>query len=73
VYDKKTVATIAGGAAAGIAVGGAAAIGIAGYGGKKGYDMWKLRNEQMNHGVSSNPLYEASENAGTNPLYGTES
>lgn len=37
MYDKKTVSAIAGGAAAGIAVGGAAAIGLAGYGGKKGY------------------------------------
>jgi len=72
VYDKKAVAGITAGAAAGIAIGGAAAVGLIGFGGKKGYDIWQAHAQTMNSGVSNNPLYEASENSGTNPLYGSD-
>eukprot|EP00026_Physarum_polycephalum_P014022 Phypoly_transcript_14488.p1 GENE.Phypoly_transcript_14488~~Phypoly_transcript_14488.p1 ORF type:complete len:293 (+),score=36.84 Phypoly_transcript_14488:94-879(+) len=72
-YNKgAAVAAITAGAAAGIAIGGAAAIGLIGFGGKKGYDLWQAHAQTMNHGVSENPLYTPSENAGTNPLYGTD-
>lgn len=67
LYDPKAI--IGTGAAAGIAVGGAAALGIFGYGGKKGYEYVKLMREQKFGGVQNNPLYEQNNGNSDNPLY----
>jgi hypothetical protein len=67
--DTAKKAAIGTGAAVGIAIGAAAAVGIFGYGGKKGYDMIKMMREQRFDGVQNNPLYEQNANSGDNPLY----
>eukprot|EP01132_Coremiostelium_polycephalum_P001200 gene1200-1513_t len=66
----KTAAVVSTAVIAGVTVAGAVALGIAIFGGKKGYDYWK---ESRNNKISvsnSNPLYEQNANAGgENPLY----
>jgi len=68
-YDStaKKIA-IGAGAAAGIAIGAAAGVGLLGFGGKKAYDYYAT-GHQLGSSVTSNPLYEASDSAGNNPLY----
>jgi len=69
-YDKKTQAIVIGaGAAAGIAIGAAAAVGLLGYGGKKGYELYKNHANMKNAPVQDNPLYEATNANSDNPLY----
>jgi len=69
-YDSGArAAAIGTGAAVGIAIGAAAAAGFIGYGGKKGYDYWKVMQNQRFDGVQNNPLYEAGSGAAENPLY----
>jgi hypothetical protein len=62
-------AAIGTGAAIGIAIGAAAAIGIFGFGGKKGYEFLKVMREQRFAGVQDNPLYENSQANADNPIY----
>ncbi|EGC37361.1 hypothetical protein DICPUDRAFT_46567 [Dictyostelium purpureum] len=58
------------GAAVGIAIAGAVALGVAIFGGKKGYDYWKNSQDIKMSASNSNPLYEHNPNAqGDNPLY----
>lgn len=55
---------------AGVTVAGAAALGLAIFGGKKGYDYWKDTQGDKISMANSNPLYEAKNaNGGENPLY----
>jgi len=66
-----TVAEIAGisaGAVAGIVIGAVAVCFILGISGKKGYDFYKSRKENIT-GAHSNPLYADQGRTGTNPLY----
>lgn len=70
IYDSTAKkAAIGAGAAAGIAIGAAAALGIFGYGGKKGYDYIKLMRNQKFADVQNNPLYEQTNGKADNPLY----
>ncbi|KYQ89654.1 PA14 domain-containing protein [Tieghemostelium lacteum] len=55
---------------AGVSVAGAVALGLAIFGGKKGYDHWKETRGNTISMASSNPLYEANTSTnGENPLY----
>ncbi|KYQ90108.1 PA14 domain-containing protein [Tieghemostelium lacteum] len=57
---------------AGVTVAGAVAVGLAIFGGKKGYDYWKETRGNKIQMASSNPLYEGNAaNGGENPLYNT--
>ncbi|EGG23108.1 PA14 domain-containing protein [Cavenderia fasciculata] len=60
---------IGGAAIAGIVIGGAVALGLAAFGGKKGYDYWKNTQQQKMTTSNANPLYEKNPNNGENPLY----
>ena len=61
-------ASIGAGVIAAIAIGGAAAVGLGVFGGKKGYDVWQKNRNQMS-GASSNPMYNDSGRTGQNPFY----
>ncbi|EGG19218.1 hypothetical protein DFA_02466 [Cavenderia fasciculata] len=57
-------------AIAGIAIGGAVALGLAAFAGKKGYDYWKDHKDSKMTSVNANPLYENNvRGAGENPLF----
>jgi len=69
LYDQKVkAAAIGAGAVAGIVIGAVAAAALIGFGGKKGYDFLMAKNNPMGP-VATNPLYTASNTAGTNALY----
>ncbi|GAM23795.1 hypothetical protein SAMD00019534_069700, partial [Acytostelium subglobosum LB1] len=59
-------------AIAGIVVGAVVALSLMIFGGKKGYDYWKLNKEAKMTVSSSNPLYTNNPNQGTNPFYGEQ-
>jgi len=62
------IAGISAGAVAGIVIGALAIGGFITFGGKKGYDFYKKRKENIT-GAHSNPLYADQGRTGTNPLY----
>lgn len=69
-YDTAAkTAAISAGAAAGIAIGAAAFVGLAGFGGKKGYDLYQQSFMAKDAVVSENPLYVQSEQSSVNPLF----
>eukprot|EP01133_Synstelium_polycarpum_P012118 gene12118-14176_t len=68
-FSCKTAAVISTAVIAGIVVAAAVALGLAIFGGKKGYDYWK---DTQNHKInvsSANPLYEANPTGGENPMF----
>jgi hypothetical protein len=69
-YDTRAKAiAIGAGSAVGIAVGAACAIGLLGYGGKKGYEFYKFKQGLMEQSVQDNPLYEGDGMHFENPFY----
>lgn len=64
----KAAVGVSAGAIAGIAVGGAAAVGLGVFGGKKGYDAY-MRNKSNMSGAQANPMYTDSGRTGQNPFY----
>ncbi|GAM23199.1 hypothetical protein SAMD00019534_063740 [Acytostelium subglobosum LB1] len=69
----KVGVSIGAAAIAGIILAGAVAIGLAIFGGKKGYEYWKMSQDQRIAGSNNNPLYEPSPNNQENPLYRNKS
>ncbi|KAM9990245.1 hypothetical protein ACTFIY_006292 [Dictyostelium cf. discoideum] len=65
----KAAVGVGAGAAAGIAIGGAIALGLAAFGGKRGYDAWKSSRDNQIQTSNENPLYNPNPNQGDNPLY----
>ncbi|EGC35657.1 hypothetical protein DICPUDRAFT_78683 [Dictyostelium purpureum] len=65
----KAAVGIGAAATAGIVIGGAVALGLAIFGGKKGYDAWKSSHNTQMGASSENPLYVANQSGGENPLY----
>eukprot|EP01133_Synstelium_polycarpum_P004405 gene4405-5159_t len=66
----KTSVVVSTAVIAGIVVAGAIAAGLAIFGGKKGYDYWKLTNDNKINSAQTNPLYEANKSCnGDNPLF----
>ncbi|EGG23347.1 PA14 domain-containing protein [Cavenderia fasciculata] len=68
-FACKTAAVVSVGVIAGVVVAGAVALGVAVFGGKKGYDYWKEHRENKISAATSNPLYETKPGTGENPLY----
>jgi hypothetical protein len=66
--EVKAAVGIGAGAIAGIAIGGAAAVGLGVFGGKKGFDAY-MRNRNNMSGAQSNPMYTDSGRTGQNPFY----
>jgi hypothetical protein len=64
---------IGAGAAVGIAVGAAAAAGLLGWGGKKGWDLYQMHSGLRESAVTNNPLYEQSNMHTDNPLFEAQS
>jgi len=62
-------AAIGGGAAAGIAIGGAGALVALGWGGKKGYELYQSHFAVKDSAITDNPMYEESMNHANNPLF----
>eukprot|EP01133_Synstelium_polycarpum_P014085 gene14085-16607_t len=70
----KTAVVISTAVIAGIVVACAVAEGLAIFGGKKGYDYWKLTNDNQIGSTQSNPLYENKKGgSGDNPLFDVNS
>ncbi|KAF2072260.1 hypothetical protein CYY_006414 [Polysphondylium violaceum] len=65
----KTAAVVSTAVIAGVTVAGAVALGLAIFGGKKGYDYWKESRGANFSSSNSNPLYVQNPNGGENPLY----
>jgi len=65
----KTAAVVSTAVIAGVTVAGAVALGLAIFGGKKGYDYWKESRGSTFSSSNSNPLYVQNPNGGENPLY----
>ena len=63
-------ASIGAGVIAAIAVGGAVALALGVFGGKKGYDAYLRHQNDNMEGVENNPLYDDDGRKGFNPFYG---
>jgi len=68
-YDKRTVAAIGAGTAAGISVAAAAGLAAVGFGGKKGYELYRNHFAVKDSAITDNPLYSPSEGTSDNPLF----
>ncbi|KAF2078236.1 hypothetical protein CYY_000426 [Polysphondylium violaceum] len=65
----KTAAVVSTAVIAGVTVAGAVALGLAIFGGKKGYDYWKETHDNKISMATENPLYVQNPASAENPLY----